>query len=192
MFQKEVVIDGNNHLLGRLASVVAKELLSGQKVTIVRCEEVVRSGKTARNKLKYLKFLRKRTNTNPKHGPFHQRAPSKVVWRTIRGMIPHKTPRGAAAMARLQVFDGMPPPYDHKKRVLVPAALRVLHVKPDRAVSKLGVVATQVGWKRAEVLERLEAKRKVRSAAAFAKRQAIAKIVDEARAKHTTGLLKTF
>lgn len=41
---KEVVIDGRGHLLGRLASIVAKELLSGQKVAVVRCEELMISG----------------------------------------------------------------------------------------------------------------------------------------------------
>ena len=29
MFEKLVIIDGKGHLLGRLASIVAKELLSG-------------------------------------------------------------------------------------------------------------------------------------------------------------------
>ncbi|GCB18226.1 60S ribosomal protein L16 [Aspergillus awamori] len=34
----------------------------------------------------------------------------------VRGMIPHKTARGAAAMEHLKVFEGVPPPYDKKKR----------------------------------------------------------------------------
>ncbi len=38
MFEKEIVIDGKGHLMGRLASVVAKELLNGQRVVIVRAE----------------------------------------------------------------------------------------------------------------------------------------------------------
>ena len=29
MFEKEVIVDGKDHLLGRLASCVAKELLNG-------------------------------------------------------------------------------------------------------------------------------------------------------------------
>jgi large subunit ribosomal protein L13Ae len=29
MFEKEIIVDGRGHLLGRLASIVAKELLSG-------------------------------------------------------------------------------------------------------------------------------------------------------------------
>lgn len=40
MFEKEVVIDCKGHIMGRLASVVAKELLSGQKVVCVRCEDI--------------------------------------------------------------------------------------------------------------------------------------------------------
>ena len=40
MFDKEVVIDCRGHTMGRLASVVAKELLSGQKVVCVRCEDL--------------------------------------------------------------------------------------------------------------------------------------------------------
>ena len=32
MFKKELIIDGKGHLLGRLASVIAKEILNGQHV----------------------------------------------------------------------------------------------------------------------------------------------------------------
>lgn len=38
-----------------------------------------------RSKLKYLAFLRKRCNVNPARGPFHFRAPSAILQRTIRG-----------------------------------------------------------------------------------------------------------
>ena len=40
MFEKEVVIDCRGHIMGRLASIVAKELLCGQKVVCVRYEEL--------------------------------------------------------------------------------------------------------------------------------------------------------
>jgi hypothetical protein len=39
-----VVIDGKGHLLGRLASIVAKQLLFGKKVVVVRCEAMIISG----------------------------------------------------------------------------------------------------------------------------------------------------
>ena len=34
----------------------------------------------------------------------------------MRGMLPHKTPKGAAALGKLKVFEGVPAPYDTKKR----------------------------------------------------------------------------
>jgi hypothetical protein len=37
---KRIVVDACHHMLGRLASVIAKELLNDQKVIIVRCEEI--------------------------------------------------------------------------------------------------------------------------------------------------------
>ena len=45
---KAVVIDGRGHMMGRLASIVAKLILNGQKVVIVRCEEINISGKIYR------------------------------------------------------------------------------------------------------------------------------------------------
>ena len=39
---------------------------------------------------------------------------------------------GAAALERLKLFEGVPPPYDRKKKMVVPDALRVLRLKPGR------------------------------------------------------------
>ena len=43
-FKKEVVVDASQHLIGRLASVIAKQLLNGQHVTVVRCERLEQTG----------------------------------------------------------------------------------------------------------------------------------------------------
>uniref|UniRef100_A0A2R8M7H8 Large ribosomal subunit protein uL13 n=1 Tax=Callithrix jacchus TaxID=9483 RepID=A0A2R8M7H8_CALJA len=99
----------------------------------------------SRNKLKYLAFLRKRMNTNLFRGPYHFRAPSHIFWRTVRGMLPHKTKQGQAALDRLKVFDGIPPPHDKKKRVVVPVALKVVCLKPIRKFAYLGRLAHEVG-----------------------------------------------
>lgn len=105
MFHKVVVVDARGHLLGRLASYVAKELLSGtlsanlgQRIVVVRCEGINISGSLFRNKTKFAEFLRKRLLTNPRRTFIHYRAPSRIFWRAVRGMLPHKTPRGAAAL----------------------------------------------------------------------------------------------
>lgn len=50
---QQVVIDGKGHLLGRLASIVAKQLLNGQKIVVVRCEALNISGEFFRAKRTY-------------------------------------------------------------------------------------------------------------------------------------------
>lgn len=69
-----------------------------------------------RNKVKFLQFLNKRTATNPKKGPVHYRAPSRMLWRTVRGMLPHKTARGAAALQRIKV---RPRPRAHHEGMVI-------------------------------------------------------------------------
>ena len=185
MFEKLLVVDTRGHLLGRLASIIARELLSGQKVVLVRAEEVNVTGSLMRNKLKYHEFLKKRVNTNHTRGPFHLRAPAKMLWRAIRGMLPHKTPRGAQAMANLKVFEGVPPPYDKVKRVVVPEALRVLRLKPGRKYTVLGRLSTEVGWKHAQAVKVLEEKRKVKATAYYNRKKALLRLKSKA-ATNTT------
>ena len=174
-FEKVVVVDGKGHLLGRLASIVAKQLLSGQRVVVVRCEELNISGSFFRNKLKYHAFLRKKVVTNPRRGAFHFRAPSKIFWRTVRGMIPHKTSRGAAALERMKVFEGIPEPFSSMKRMVVPAALRVMRLKPGRRFCTLKRLSTEVGWKYEGVLVGLEKQRKEVSQEVYAEKKAAVK-----------------
>ncbi|XP_010579803.1 PREDICTED: 60S ribosomal protein L13a, partial [Haliaeetus leucocephalus] len=166
-----LVIDGRGHLLGRLAAIVAKQVLLGRRVVVVRCEGINISGNFYRNKLKFLAFLRKRMNTNPSRGPYHFRAPSRIFWRTVRGMLPHKTKRGQAALERLKVFDGIPPPYDKRKRMVVPAALKIIRLKPTRKFAFLGRLAHEVGWKYQAVTAALEEKRKEKAKLRYNKKK---------------------
>ena len=54
----QVTIDGKGHLLGRLASTVAKQLLNGQKIVVVRCEALNISGEFFRAKRMSTQYLR--------------------------------------------------------------------------------------------------------------------------------------
>jgi len=184
MFNKHVVVDGRGHLLGKLAARVAKELLSGQRIVVVRCEEINISGSLFRNKLKYHDFLRKRTNTNPRRGPFHLRAPAKIFWRTVRGMIPHKTARGAEALGRLKSYEGIPAPFDKVKRCVIPMALKINNQrKVGRKTCSVGELSTHVGWKYAGVVKTLEERRKVRAAAFYQVKSAYLKLRSTARSE---------
>ena len=105
--------------------------------------------------VKYAAYLRKMTRYNPtRGGPFHFRAPSRIFYKAVRGMIPHKTARGAAALQRLKVFEGVPPPYDLQKKMVVPQALRVLRLQPGRKYCLVGRLSHENGWKYKDVVER--------------------------------------
>merc|ERR1740115_559772 len=141
MFEKEVIVDGRNHMVGRLASKVAHQLLRGQKIVVVRCESLCFSGSLFRNNIKFHEFLHLANNTNPRRQFKHFRSPSRMFWRIIRGMMPHKTARGAAALQRLKVF----------------------RIKSFRHTCKVGDLANQVGWRNKAMVEKLEEKRLAKS-----------------------------
>ena len=60
-------------------------------------------------------------------------------------MIPHKTKRGAATLSRLRVFEGVPPLYNGKKRMVIPYALKVLRLQPGHKYCLLGRLSKEFG-----------------------------------------------
>lgn len=124
-----------------------------------------------RNRVKYAQFRNKAMNTNPRKGPFHYKSPARMVWRTIRGMCNQQSARGQEALSRLSTFEGIPEPFDKQKRVVVPAAMRVLRLKPTRDYTVLGVLANSVGWKHLDLLKKLEGKRKAEAAEFYLKKK---------------------
>ncbi|KAA3484033.1 60S ribosomal protein L13a-4-like [Gossypium australe] len=143
---KRVVVDARHHMLGRLASILAKELLNGQKVVVVRCEEICMSGGLVRQKMKYLR------------------------------MIPHKTKRGAAALARLKAYEGIPAPYDKIKRMVITDALKVLRLQKGHKYCLLGKLSSEVGWNHYDTIKELERKRKERAQVAYERRKQLTKL----------------
>ena len=179
MPEKTIIIDGKDHLYGRLASIVAKHLLLGHKVVVVRAERIVISGTIFRNMYRIRGFLGKTRSANPVRGHIHYHNPARIFWRTVRGMTPHKTPRGAAALARFKVFEGIPQPYAEMKRLVVPEALKAVRIRNFRKVTKLGDLAHRIGWKYRALVEELEEKRKSKSAKYYEAKQK----TSEARSK---------
>merc|ERR1719272_1773360 len=92
--------------------------------------------------------------------------------RCIRGMVPYKSAKGAAAMDRLKVFDGIPYPYNLKKRMVVPQALKNIRLKPHRKFCFLKDVSIHFGWHQADLIERLEGERKVKAKKWFVAKKA--------------------
>lgn len=103
--QPATIINAEGLILGRMASIIAKRLLKGEKIVIVNAEKAVLSGKR-KSKVKEAKeFLQV---GHPKKGPFHSRRPDRIIRRTVRGMLPYKQPKGKQAQKRLKAFIGIP------------------------------------------------------------------------------------
>jgi large subunit ribosomal protein L13Ae len=106
-------------------------------------------------------------------------------------MIPHKTARGAAALQRLKLFEGMPPPYDRKKKMVVPQALRVLRLKPGRKWCTIKRLSHEYGWGYKDVVDTLEAKRKVKAQAFHERKVGIHFLVStHAPSDHSTRVIQ--
>ena len=111
------IIDGKNAILGRLASYAAKEVLRGEEVIIVNCNEVIISG----NK-KYIKqnfeIKRGRVGSSQK-GPKHIKTSERIVKRAIRGMLPnHRKGRGKIAFKKIKCYNKIPKELEEKKKIL--------------------------------------------------------------------------
>ncbi|MEM2915779.1 MAG: 50S ribosomal protein L13 [Candidatus Woesearchaeota archaeon] len=102
----EINIDATNLIVGRMASYVAKQALLGHSVNIFNCEKAIMTGGKKFNVENY-RHLIKETG-QPQKGPFLSRLPDRFVRRQIRGMLPHKKPRGAAAFKRIMCYVGVP------------------------------------------------------------------------------------
>jgi large subunit ribosomal protein L13 len=104
-----LVIDGENCVLGRLASKVAKRALGGETVRIYNVGKIVILGKPEMVMKKYKQRRQLHDIANPLKGPKLPRRPDFFVKRAIRGMLPRKTKRGDAALRRIHVFMDLPP-----------------------------------------------------------------------------------
>ncbi len=109
-----MIVDADGAVLGRLASRVAKNLLAGKEVIVVNAEKAIVSG-TPRKACE--KYLEKRKIGSAHHGPYFPRYPDRILWRTVRGMLPYKKPKGRAALRRLKVYSGQPEKYKEAEKI---------------------------------------------------------------------------
>jgi len=106
------VYDGENKILGRLATRVAEDLLSGEDVRVVNAEKIFITG----DKITILEdFKKKRERGKIRKGPYYPRRPERIFKRTVRGMLPYQQPRGRKAFKRLRAYIGVPSEFEDKE-----------------------------------------------------------------------------
>lgn len=102
------VIDAKNMILGRMASAVAERLLKDESITIINAEEAVISGNRKQILARFKTRFDLGPKGNPERGPKYSRMPDRIVRRTVRGMLPFKSPRGRKAFKKLAVHISVP------------------------------------------------------------------------------------
>lgn len=137
------IINASNLIAGRMASIIAKRLLCGEKIVVVNAEKAVLSGRKSSRLKEFNAFLEIVGRSNPKYGPKHYRSPDAILRRMVRGMLPRNKAKGRNAYKRLKVFIGLPKNIGDKKT-------QTLH---EASVSKsaysyvyLGTIAREIGW----------------------------------------------
>ena len=139
--ERGTIIDASGLILGRMASKVAKRLLTGELITIVNAEKATLSGKNLSRLKEANAFLK---IGHPKKGPYHPRRPDQIVRRSVKGMLPHRQPKGVDALRRLRVFLGVPQGLETASLQTIPEA----HVSKLRcSYTTIEELAKQIGYK---------------------------------------------
>lgn len=99
-----MIIDAKDQILGRLGAYVARRSLLGEDITIVNCDQAIITG----NRDRLLRDIKNKADRGTHKGPFIPKRSDYYVKRAIRGMLPHKQPKGRDAYHRIKCFVGVP------------------------------------------------------------------------------------
>ena len=116
-----IIINGEGHILGRLASVVSQNLLNGEEVVVLNAEKIMLTGNKDWAYAKYKQRVDRASISNPRDlGPKYPRRPDDIFRRTVRGMLPFKKSKGRTAFKGLKAFVGVPAEYENLEIVNIP------------------------------------------------------------------------
>ncbi len=138
----KTVIDGEGLILGRLSSLVAKRLLSGEFIELVNAEKIVVSGAKKMIMDREHEFLNVGGHTK---GPIHHRQPHRIVRKTIRGMLPHRKAHGREAFRRLKVHIGVPDEFETAEKETFD---KIHSSNLSKRFVTIGEIAENIGWKK--------------------------------------------
>jgi large subunit ribosomal protein L13 len=114
----KVVIDGENSIMGRVASFAAKQALQGKEVAIVNADKVFIIG----NKKDIIqKFLtqKQRGKGAKMRGPIIKTNVERLLKRSIRGMMKYKEGRGKIAFKKIRCYVGVPSEFEKAEKISV-------------------------------------------------------------------------
>ncbi|MCX6673807.1 MAG: 50S ribosomal protein L13 [Methanothrix sp.] len=135
-----IVVDATGLVLGRLASVTAKNLLAGEEVRIVNAEKALVTG--GRDSI-FSEYGQTRDRGHKERGPYFPRRPEMILKRTVRGMLPYKMGRGRDAFSRLRIYVGIP--RELKGMQLEQPSAAKMRTKSNDKYIELGALSRRLG-----------------------------------------------
>lgn len=142
---RTIVVDAEGAILGRLATFVAKALLSGYKVYVVNAEKAVVSGDRLMVIDSYRVWLEIKTLRNPyKWSPKRPKNPIAIVRKAIKGMLPKEGWKAMVTLKNLKVYLGYP---DHLRGYPLFKLIEADASRLGRGYVSVGEIAKALGWK---------------------------------------------
>ncbi|MBI2079542.1 50S ribosomal protein L13 [Candidatus Micrarchaeota archaeon] len=135
-----LVVDGTNHVLGRLGSQIAKKILNGEEVHLINSENIVITGSPQSIIEKYKQRRRIKHKGRPEKSPNWPRVPNMLVRRIIRGMLPWKSATGREAFKKLKTYTGNPGKFESAKE------FQVAKFNGNSRFITLGELCRQLGY----------------------------------------------
>ena len=106
---KTMVYDAKGKVLGRLASVVAKNLLNGNGAVVINSEQAVITGSKKVILARYKTRVNLKEKANPEHSAYWSRRAGPPCKENNKGhAASYRMPRGKDAYRRLRVYIGVP------------------------------------------------------------------------------------
>jgi len=115
MENKEIIIDAEDSVVGRLASFAAKQALRGKNIVVINSEKAIIVGKRNVVLDKYIK--KRQLGKGVQKGPHIPSKPDMILRRMIRGMLPWDRTKGREAFKRIYCFNEAPEKYKKKEKI---------------------------------------------------------------------------
>jgi ribosomal protein uL13 len=109
----KIVINGENCIMGRMASFVVKQAMQGKQVDVVNSEKVFIIGNPTDILNTYINMRQKGKGQKQK-GPLFPSTPERILKRAIRGMLKG---RGKEAFKKIKCYVGVPAEFEKAEKI---------------------------------------------------------------------------
>lgn len=145
---REIIVDAENAMLGRLASLITKIVKLGFKVHVVNIEKAVISGDKKSIVDSYKLLLKVKTHKNPyKHSIHRPRHPINIFKKTLKNMMPRHSSSRFKLSSKVKAYLGIPPELRNKNKYIIKILDCDASYLGRKKVVPVSVIAKELGWR---------------------------------------------